>query len=81
MSVNINFVVSKELNDQIQILCSSNSISKHQWITKLIKKEISIFFKEQKQKEKIRKSWSIENGHSNPNLVEIGSSNMIPPAY
>ena len=81
MSVSINFVLSDELNDQIEIVCSSKSANKHQWITGLIKKEIARFFKEHEQKEILRKSWSIENRLSDGKLKIIGESITIPPAY
>ncbi len=81
MSVRIDFLVSNELNDQIEIFCSSTSTSKHQWITGLIKKEISVFFKEHEQKKILRESWSIENRLSDGKLMIIGESTSIPPAY
>ena len=90
MSKRIDFLVSDEFYDQIELICKFNSTTKYKWISGLIRDEMAVFFKNRKEAEiqkeldqnerNMRKSWGLDEV-SNKNLKEILVSHLIPPAY
>ena len=90
MSVTIKLTVSNEFSAQMDLMCSLNSTNKYEWISRLIRDDMAVFFKNRKEKEiqeeldqnksNMRKSWGLDEVTNN-NLITIGVSNVVPPAY
>jgi hypothetical protein len=90
MSVTIKLTVSNEFSAQVELMCSLNSTNKYKWISGLIRDEMAVFFKHHKEKEiqeeldkniiNMRKSWGLDEV-TNKNLITIGASHVVPPAY
>ena len=91
MSKRIDFMVTDEFYDQIELVCELNSSHKNDWIRGLIQNEMAIFFRNYRQEETrkeldkeeraMRKSWALDNRSSGGNRKEIGITHVFPTAY
>ena len=90
MSKRIDFIVTDEFYEQMELMCSLNSTNKSDWIRGLIRIDMAIFFQNYKQEmvqeeldqknRDLRKSWALDEV-TNKNLINIGKSYVFPPAY
>jgi hypothetical protein len=81
MSKRIEFIVSEEFYEKLDLMCQQKSTYSNEYILELIHKDMAVFFKKDDQDERIRKSWCIEKKISNNSLIEISVSHTFPLAY
>jgi hypothetical protein len=48
--VTITLTVTDECNDQMELMCKLNSTNKDEWISRLIRDDMAVFFKNRKEK-------------------------------
>ena len=90
MSKRIDFIVTDEFYEQMELICKLKSSNKSDWISGLIRTDMAIFFQNYKQEKMqeeldqknrdLRKSWALDEVTNN-NLINIGKSYVFPPAY